>query len=130
MTTEISIPPERVNEAKSGAAVHSSDLLAGQPVTPYYEESGIVIYCADNRRVLPHLAPCDLLLTDPPFGIGFAAQPTKWQRRAGMMTLRRQISWVMVFAGLPSRAARWPGSLKPVVRASGQRLAKNQKMWK
>ena len=25
----------------------------------------------------------DLLLTDPPYGIGFAAQPTKWQRRAG-----------------------------------------------
>lgn len=24
------------------------------------------------------------MLTDPPYGIGFAAQPTKWQRRAGM----------------------------------------------
>ena len=67
----------------SGAGVQCSALLAGQPVTPYYEESGIVIYCADNRRVLPHLAPCDLLLTDPPFGIGFAAQPTTGQRKRG-----------------------------------------------
>lgn len=25
----------------------------------------------------------DLLLTDPPYGIDFAGQPTKWQRRAG-----------------------------------------------
>lgn len=26
----------------------------------------------------------DAVITDPPYGIGFAAQPTKWQRRAGM----------------------------------------------
>ena len=26
----------------------------------------------------------DAIIMDPPFGIGFASQPTKWQRRAGM----------------------------------------------
>lgn len=51
---------------------------------PYYEADGITIYCADNRDVLPHLGKFDLLLTDPPYGIGFASQPTKWQRKAGM----------------------------------------------
>jgi len=52
--------------------------------TPYYDDgSGIVIYHGDCREILPHLPKVDLVLTDPPYGIGFAAQPTKWQRLAG-----------------------------------------------
>lgn len=57
--------------------------LHRQPLTPYYEADGITIYCSDNRQVLPHLEPQDLLLTDPPYGIGFAAQPTDYQRLRG-----------------------------------------------
>jgi len=34
----------------------------------YYEESGITIYNADCREVLPSLPKVDLLLTDPPYG--------------------------------------------------------------
>jgi site-specific DNA-methyltransferase (adenine-specific) len=41
-------------------------------MTPYYEHDGITIYHADCRDVLPHLEPVDLVLTDPPYGIGFA----------------------------------------------------------
>jgi site-specific DNA-methyltransferase (adenine-specific)/modification methylase len=41
----------------------------------------ITLYHADCRDVLP--LACDAVVTDPPYGIGFAAQPTKWQRRAG-----------------------------------------------
>lgn len=52
-------------------------------LTPYYENAGISIYCGDCRDVLPALSAFDLLLTDPPYGIGFAADPTKWQERAG-----------------------------------------------
>ncbi len=37
---------------------------------PYYEESGIRIFCGDCREILPILQPFDLLLTDPPYGIG------------------------------------------------------------
>jgi len=37
---------------------------------PYYEERGIQIYLGDCREVLPMLPPCDLILTDPPYGIG------------------------------------------------------------
>ena len=37
----------------------------------------------DCREVLPLLPRFDLVLTDPPYGIAFAAQPTKWQRRDG-----------------------------------------------
>jgi len=45
---------------------------------PYYEHAGITIYHADCRDVIDHLAPhyaeklFDLLLTDPPYGIGVA----------------------------------------------------------
>lgn len=38
---------------------------------PYYQEDGITIYHADCRDILPHLEPVDLVLTDPPYGIGF-----------------------------------------------------------
>lgn len=41
------------------------------------------LWHGDCREVLPLLPKCDLILTDPPYGIGFAAQPTRWQRRAG-----------------------------------------------
>jgi site-specific DNA-methyltransferase (adenine-specific) len=37
---------------------------------PYYEQDGITIYHGDCRDVLPTLAPVDLVLTDPPYGIG------------------------------------------------------------
>ncbi len=37
---------------------------------PYYEHAGITIYHGDCREILPQLHPVDLLLTDPPYGIG------------------------------------------------------------
>src|SRR5690349_3231535 len=39
-------------------------------MTPYYEHAGITIYHGDCREILPELAACDLLLTDPPYGVG------------------------------------------------------------
>lgn len=41
------------------------------------------LYLADCMEVLPTLERVDAVITDPPYGISFAAQPTKWQRRAG-----------------------------------------------
>lgn len=56
----------------------------GAGVKPYYDNAGITIYHGDCREVLPALVSrVNLVLTDPPYGIDFAAQPTKWQRRAG-----------------------------------------------
>ena len=39
---------------------------------PYYhdEAAGITVYHADCREILPHLPKVDLVLTDPPYGIG------------------------------------------------------------
>lgn len=38
--------------------------------TPFYDQDGITIYCGDNRHIVPLLDEFDLLLTDPPYGIG------------------------------------------------------------
>lgn len=38
--------------------------------SPYYSEPGITIYHGDCREILPMLPKVDLLLTDPPYGIG------------------------------------------------------------
>lgn len=56
-------------------------------MTPYWT-SGCgrwTVYLGDCLEVLPTLAAgsVDAVVTDPPYGIGFAAQPTKWQRLSG-----------------------------------------------
>jgi len=38
---------------------------------PYYDHAGIQIYLGDCREVLPTLAPVDLVLTDPPYGMNY-----------------------------------------------------------
>ena len=43
---------------------------------PYYEHAGITIYHGDCRELLP--LPCDLILTDPPYGIN---HPTDYASR-------------------------------------------------
>lgn len=42
------------------------------PFEPYYQDESVTIYNADCKKVLPWLERFDLLLTDPPYGIGFA----------------------------------------------------------
>lgn len=41
------------------------------------------LYLGDCLEILPTLGKVDAVVTDPPYGIGFAAMPTKWQRRSG-----------------------------------------------
>lgn len=89
---------------------------------PFYEHGGITIYCADCREVLPTLPTVDLVLTDPPYGINFAAQPTKWQRRAG----QRPESWdSMTITEVPSLLSIgriqivWGGNYYPLPPSRG-----------
>ena len=42
------------------------------------------LYLGDCLEILPTLPKVDAVITDPPYGIGFAAQPTNYQRAAGM----------------------------------------------
>lgn len=43
-------------------------------MTPYYQDSACTIYHGDCREILPTLPKVDLVLTDPPYGLG-----DKWQ---------------------------------------------------
>ena len=45
-------------------------------MTPYYDEDGITIYHGDCREVLSDGLLVDLVLTDPPYGIGYSAPHT------------------------------------------------------
>lgn len=54
---------------------------------PYYEESGITIYHADCREVLPTLS-ADVMVTDPPYGVnlgshGAANETRGWLAKKG-----------------------------------------------
>lgn len=67
----------------------------------------------DCLKVLPTLTErIDAVVTDPPFGIGFARQPTKWQRRDGAVPL----AWddtapdVVRLLGLAPTVCIWGGN--------------------
>jgi DNA modification methylase len=45
---------------------------------------GVTLYLGDCREILPTLPKVDAVVTDPPYGIGFAAHPTRYQRANGM----------------------------------------------
>lgn len=48
-------------------------------MTPYYEQDGIAIYHGDCREVLPALAPVDVVITDPPYGIGLVTKTSDYR---------------------------------------------------
>jgi site-specific DNA-methyltransferase (adenine-specific) len=51
----------------------SNELKDSAMISPYYSEDGITLYCGDCREILPILPDksVDLVLTDPPYGLGF-----------------------------------------------------------
>jgi DNA modification methylase len=51
--------------------------MAEVMIEPYYDQDGITIYHGDCREILPQLPKVDLVLTDPPYGIGEAAGKNK-----------------------------------------------------
>ena len=38
---------------------------------PYYQDEQTTIYHGDCQEILPYIGPVDLVLTDPPYGIGY-----------------------------------------------------------
>jgi DNA modification methylase len=73
---------------------------------------GVSLYLGDCREILPTLGRFDAVVTDPPYGIGFAAQPTMYQRAAGMAAKswdnkRPEISAILECAG---KVVIWGGN--------------------
>ena len=53
---------------------------------PYYQDEWVTIYHGDCREILPTLGKVDLVLTDPPYGIGWMgsnASTRKWDKVYG-----------------------------------------------
>jgi site-specific DNA-methyltransferase (adenine-specific) len=50
---------------------------------PYYQHAGITIFCGDCREILPELPKCDLLLTDPPYGMSWDGKVTRGKNGTG-----------------------------------------------
>jgi site-specific DNA-methyltransferase (adenine-specific) len=42
---------------------------------PYYQDDSCTIFLGDCREIVPTLGRFDLLLTDPPYGAGYASRP-------------------------------------------------------
>jgi DNA modification methylase len=51
-------------------------------MNPYYKDDYVTIYHGDCREIVPTLGRFDLLLTDPPYGIGYAANPVVGKGKA------------------------------------------------
>ena len=73
---------------------------------PYYSKDGQTIYCGDCRDILPHLDPVDLVLTDPPYGVGMEYG----EQRDDLCSLRKLIGeWLPVARGVAPRVLLTPG---------------------
>lgn len=62
-------------------------------IKPYYDHDGITIYNADCREVLPQLDKVDLVLTDPPYGIGENAHRVKSRTKLAKTTDYGDFDW-------------------------------------
>jgi DNA modification methylase len=63
--------------------------------TPFYQDEAVCIYHGDCREVLPFLPKSDLLLTDPPYGIGEAAKnhASRGKPFGSKATCRKQMAY-------------------------------------
>lgn len=72
--------------AASPASGQCVVMASGIEVKPYYQDDRCTIYHGDSRKVWPMLPKCNLLLTDPPYGIaweGSNASTKEWKGIAG-----------------------------------------------
>lgn len=50
---------------------------------PYYQDDSVTIFLGDCREIVPTLGKFDLLLTDPPYGVGLTHKQHKWFNQDG-----------------------------------------------
>lgn len=85
---------------------------------PYYQDDAVTIYHGDCREIVPGLGRFDLLLTDPPYGLGDRWQGAgSWQHHAGLYAQAKiwdqeaaKADDIMAFVALASVAIVWGGN--------------------
>jgi DNA modification methylase len=60
---------------------------------PFYEFGGITIFHGDCREVLPTLVGVDLVVTDPPYGLGEAAGKNRSRNNVALATDYGDADW-------------------------------------
>jgi DNA modification methylase len=99
---EYAAPPAgRVGPGPGRASLEMA--VPGGTVKPYYEQDGVTIYCGDCRDVLPSVKG-DLVLTDPPYGVGLKygqmvndSPETHFEWFRPVLALMREAAPVVVF---------------------------------
>ena len=81
---------------------------------PYYQDEATTLYCADCRDILPLLPKVDLVLTDPPYGLGNRMQGGTWGAASKYATLRewdkRPSNETIIALASISRSIIWGGN--------------------
>jgi DNA modification methylase len=57
--------------------------------TPYYERDGITIYHGDCREIAPALSDIEMVLTDPPYGMNYNTDSTRFSGGKGSHNRKR-----------------------------------------
>jgi len=103
MRASAPIVTERSETLAPDAGSHSLNRL----VVPFYADDYCTIYHGDNQELLALMPTCDLMLTDPPYGNGYAADtighkhshswdsetPPQWMLDLARHKGRTQIIW-------------------------------------
>ena len=101
--------------AQDAIAEEAMERRAGLP-KPFYEEPGIQIFLGDCRDILPLLPKVDLVLTDPPYGVGLQGKRTKWARSLS------NTGYAPNFEDTPEHVARLVSSVVLPLVNSGARV--------
>jgi DNA modification methylase len=75
---------------------------------PYYQDGAVTIYNSDCRKIIPSLERFDLLLTDPPYGLGEKLHGGSWGTKGTNWDDARPES--LIFMGLAKKYCIWGGN--------------------
>ena len=82
-------------------------------MNPYYQDDYATIYLGDCREILPQLPKVDLVLTDPPYGIGFKCESyidteENWRvLMDGAIPLMRRIADMVILLSCQIKRLDW-----------------------